>query len=314
MKVLPILATAAAVLATVSIVRTQPRPAKAEPPSPPPVAPYSETVAATGLIEPSTENVSIGTHLPGVVEKVSVVVGQQVKAGEPLFHIDVRHLDAQLAVRRAAAASARATIQTAETQLADERDQLIRSERLAKEKVISPDELARRQFAVRTAEAKLGEARATLTAAEAQVGETETELSRAVVTSPMDAEVLQVKVRAGEFAPAGQMAQPLLVLGRKRPLHLRVDVDEHEAWRVQPMASAVAHVRGNAGLQTRLRFVRFEPMVIPKRSLTGAADERVDTRVLQVVYEVLDDQLPLFVGQQMDAFIEAGSPVLAKAR
>jgi len=48
--------------------------------------------------------------------------------------------------------------------------------------------------------------------------------------------------------------------------------------------------------------------VIPKKSLTGDSTERVDTRVLQVIYRVEDDTLPLFVGQQMDVFIEA-SPV-----
>jgi len=33
---------------------------------------------------------------------------------------------------------------------------------------------------------------------------------------------------------------------------------------------------------------------------------RVDTRVLQVIYLVERADLPLFVGQQMDVFIEAG--------
>jgi hypothetical protein len=68
-----------------------------------------------------------------------------------------------------------------------------------------------------------------------------------------------------------------------------------------------AAVRGNAVLTTPLTFVRFEPFVLPKRSLTGDSTERVDTRVLQVIYRVEDDSLPLFVGQQMDVFIEAAS-------
>ena len=121
----------------------------------------------------------------------------------------------------------------------------------------------------------------------------------------MDAEVLQVKVRAGEYAPAGQVATPLLTLGRLKPLHLRVDVDEHEAWRVRPEAAAVAQLRGLANVKVPLRFVRFEPMVIPKRSLTGDSIERVDTRVLQIIYAVEQGSAPLFVGQQMDVFIEA---------
>ena len=86
--------------------------------------------------------------------------------------------------------------------------------------------------------------------------------------------------------------------------HIRVDVDEHEAWRVRPEATATAAVRGNTNLKTPLTFVRFEPFVVPKKSLTGDSTERVDTRVLQVIYRVENDALPLFVGQQMDIFIE----------
>ena len=55
-----------------------------------------------------------------------------------------------------------------------------------------------------------------------------------------------------------------------------------------------------------MEFVRFEPLVVPKKSLTGDATERVDTRVLQVIYRMVG-AMPerLFIGQQMDVFVEA---------
>jgi hypothetical protein len=64
-------------------------------------------------------------------------------------------------------------------------------------------------------------------------------------------------------------------------------------------------MRGNRELQTPAQFVRFEPYVVPKRSLTGDTTERVDTRVLQVLYRFNRGDLPVYVGQQMDVFIEA---------
>ena len=85
----------------------------------------------------------------------------------------------------------------------------------------------------------------------------------------------------------------------------RVDVEEHEASRVQSETRAIAAVRGYAEVKTPLAFVRFEPFVVPKKSLTGDSAERVDTRVLQVIYQIEDTNLPLFVGQQMDVFIDA---------
>ena len=77
-------------------------------------------------------------------------------------------------------------------------------------------------------------------------------------------------------------------------------------------ASAVGRLRGNAELKTPLTFVRFEPFVVPKRSLTGDSTERVDTRVLQAIYKVERDDLPLFVGEQLDVFIDAGRQVAAR--
>ena len=119
--------------------------------------------------------------------------------------------------------------------------------------------------------------------------------------------MLQVKVHLGEFAPTGALPTPLILLGSVDKLHVRVDVEEHEAWRVLPEARAAASVRGNSELKTSLTFVRFEPFVVPKKSLTGDSTERVDTRVLQVIYRIDDQNGPLFVGQQMDVFIDASN-------
>jgi hypothetical protein len=95
-------------------------------------------------------------------------------------------------------------------------------------------------------------------------------------------------------------------------LHVRVDIDENDAWKFQPCAPAVASVRGNPELKTPLQYVRTDPDVIPKVTLTGDTTQRTDTRVLQVVYSFDPAALPVYVGQLMDVFIEA-SPVFADA-
>jgi multidrug efflux pump subunit AcrA (membrane-fusion protein) len=154
-------------------------------------------------------------------------------------------------------------------------------------------------------------AQAQLEAAQAQVAVTEAELDRHTIKAPTDGTILQVKVRPGEYAMAGVLQTPLMVLGDVETLHVRVDVDENDAWRLHAGAPATAYVRGNRDLHAALTFVRVEPYVIPKRSLTGESTERVDTRVLQALYAFPRSALPVYVGQQMDVFIEAaplGSP------
>jgi multidrug efflux pump subunit AcrA (membrane-fusion protein) len=303
--ILPLIGVLAALWATYSIARTQPHRHRTEPPAPPPVSDFASTVAAVGLVEASTENISVGTPLGGVVTRVFVTAGQAVRAGEPLFELDVRQLRADLAVRQQSVAVARARSAVANAHLEDLRRQLEFAEQVKDRRAISAEELSRRRSAVETAAAELDEARAQLSAAESQAHAAQVEIERSTVRAPIDAEVLQVKLRVGEFAPAAPTSAPLILLGRSKPLHVRVDVDEHEGWRVRPGAEATGHLRGNADLKTPLRFVRFEPFVIPKRSLTGDSTERVDTRVLQVIYRVERDDLPLFVGQQLDVFIDA---------
>jgi hypothetical protein len=100
-----------------------------------------------------------------------------------------------------------------------------------------------------------------------------------------------------------------MLFGSLERIHLRVDVDENDAWRFRKDAAAVAFVRGNRELKTDLKFERVEPYVIPKRSLTGDSTERVDTRVMQAVYSFDREKLPVYVGQQMDVFIEVKNGV-----
>jgi multidrug resistance efflux pump len=142
--------------------------------------------------------------------------------------------------------------------------------------------------------------------ARAHVDQARTEIERLTVTSPIDGDVLKVGVRAGEQVGT-EAGQRLMVLGRVQPLCVRADFDESEIPRFDKTASARAHPRGDSGRSYRLRFVRVEPYVVPKQSLTGDNRERVDTRVLQVVYAVEEDSPGLFVGQQVDVYVDIDS-------
>lgn len=124
----------------------------------------------------------------------------------------------------------------------------------------------------------------------------------------MSGEILAVNIRPGEFvsagAPQGGSAEPYIRMGETRPLHVRIDIDEDEAVRLDIGAPAFVSPRGAAESQVRAGFVRAEPLVVPKRSLTNSSAERVDVRVLQVLYALPTTDM-FRVGQQVDAFIPA---------
>jgi len=285
---LALVGVALGILAAVQSARTlTPTPMVSEAPAPP----YETFVAGAGMVEANTENISISTQIAGVVSQIQVQIGSKVKKGDPLFTIDDRATRATLATQQAA-------VKVAKSQAAQAKYETTLDEGLVAKRVISKEEAELKNYAADTAADQVA-------MAQAQADATTTDLDRLTVRAPVDGEVLQLKIHLGEYAQTGVLAQPVILMGSIEPLNVRVDVDENEAWRVRNGASATGFLRGNKDITTPLKFVRFEPYVIPKVSLTGGSTERVDTRVLQVIFSFERGTLPVFVGQQMDVYIDA---------
>lgn len=289
--ILPVVAIIAVLFVIKTVIAGSVPPPVAAPVVEPARSPYPRFVAGSGIIEATDGNIAIAAPLPGIVKQVMVEVGDSVTIGQPLFSLDDREPLAQLGVAEAQLEKAKASLADAETQLS-----IYQSVQDAR--AITKGELLKRESAVSVAKAGV-------LAAQASIDEIKTTLDRMIVRSPLNGTVLQSKARVGEFAPASVMATPLMVVGVTLPLEVRVDVDENDAWRVKAGSRATAVLRGNTEISFPLTFGHFEPYVIPKRSLTGESTERVDTRVLQVMYSFERGSLPVYVGQLVDVFIES---------
>jgi multidrug resistance efflux pump len=328
----------------VQAAQSLPRPTT---PAEPPRSAFRDTVGGAGIVEAWTENISIGTPLAGVVLEVYVPVekvGQTVKKGDPLFLVDNRQLLATLKFNEANLRAARAQlakleaqprpeevppseakVKAAEANVDLQNDLADRGRRLRLTGAMAIEDVNQRTLALAVARQQLAQAKAEdallkagawkfdkdiasaqVALAEAQVLQTRTDLDRVLVRAPRDGVVLQVNVREGEFVgtPPGQALMLLGAINDK--VHLRVDVDEYDIPRFVKGARATASPRGHAEISYPLRFERVETYVIPKKSLTGDNTERVDTRVLQVIYSMVNDGR-VYVGQQMDVFIDAGA-------
>ena len=274
---------------------------------PPPVAPPQKNapddIAATGILEAKGENVAIGVPVAGLVKEVKIEVNQVIKAGEPLLILDDRELRASLLRQEAAIAVAQANLEVSRAELAKVQDMLDRLKSVTDQRAISQDDLRNRSNDVLVAKAQQQAAEAQLSAAKADVQQTALLIDRLTVKAPRDGTILQVNIRAGEYA-SPQNRLPALVLGDISTLHVRADVDEQNAMGVAPGRPATMSLKSDSTRKFTVKFVRIEPYVIPKVSLTGASTERVDTRVLQIIYELEKPQgESLYVGQQVDVFI-----------
>ncbi len=353
---LPFLAVMSFSFAMLQMTKAQQTPPPVSPPVDPGKSPFSRQVAGAGIVEPETENIAVGTHVPGVVKAVHIRVDDRIRAGAAVFDLDDRQMLAELTVRQTTRDNAAA--QVAKLEAMPRREELPPLEaKIAEAKANVDDkvklferakresdsgvgagetfdtrkmavEMARAQFRKAEADLELSRAgawkfdvavtRATLLQAEAQCEQTRTELDRLKVTAPrvrrpgadrnlnpipesdlVEFRVLQVNVRPGEYVGTNA-GQATIVLGTVGRLNVRVDVDENDIGRFQPGMRGTATPRGEPGTRFALSFVRVEPYVIPKKSLTGGNTERVDTRVLQVIYAIERSEAQLYVGQQLD--------------
>ncbi|WP_254507390.1 HlyD family secretion protein [Anatilimnocola floriformis] len=351
--IVPVIALSMLVFGMIHIISAEQQLPKTKPPHTPARNPYGNSIAASGLVEPQSENISIGSPLSGVLLDVFIPsdkVGQQVTKGTPLFRVDDRQLKAQYAWQQASLQAAEsqlaklaamprkedlppaeARVQAAEAKARLWLDQANRAKKLYAANAVQEEEYRTKvsqydeaQAQAMTAAAELAElkagawepdkqiARAAIEQAKAQLAITQTEIDRCLVRAPVDGQILQVSIRPGEYVSAPP-DKSLIVLGDLTRLRVRVEIDEQDIPRFSSGMPAQAYARGNNAKAIPLQFVRVEPYVVPKRSLTGDNTERVDTRVLQVIYEIGKSEQTLFVGQQMDIFLDAKEPA-AEAR
>ena len=156
-----------------------------------------------------------------------------------------------------------------------------------------PEDLAVAKSDVRTASSELA-------ATESDLALAETARELLIVRAPIDGTILKLDARPGEYKAAGPNSTALLRLGDISTLHIRTDIDELDSWRFDSAGKAVASIRGGSRLQVPLRFVRIVPDVAPKRTLTGENGERIDTRVMQVIYALENPPAFLQPGMLVD--------------
>ncbi len=285
---LPLFALVGLIFALISVFSRSSDPVR-KPLVTPPATIYQNTVAGIGVVEPKSEVINVGTDLSGIVRKVYVKVGDHVVQGAPLFTLDERDVDAQIKTLKA-------SLESSKIQLKDAVSQFSLVKNMEDSPAVSRDDFNRRKYAAEFASKRLEEAQFLLDQAQ-------TTKERLTIKAPISGEILYLNVRPGELAVASNLSDPLMSMGDMSALHVRVEIDEENASLIDSKSPAIGMNRSETKTEIPLEFVRFEPYVKPKKNL-AAAGQRVDTRVLQIIYRIGHLKRSPFVGQQMDVFIQ----------
>jgi HlyD family secretion protein len=253
-------------------------------------SPYETAIFANGIIEGEQSggsNIVIYPQVSGPVTQVYVHEGQVVSTRMPLLSIDD--------------SVPRANLELAGSNLKTARDQY--QKRLASytidPKSISKDTLD-------TAKDLEGQASAALKAASAL-------LQQYTIKAPVEGVILAVNTTVGSYVSSQgaydtyiQGFSPLVVMSASVvTLAVRCYVDEILISRLP----APDHIRAQMSIRgtdikVPLEFVRVQPYVSPKIELSNQRQEKVDLRVLPVIFRFQKKDFPgLYPGQLVDVFI-----------
>ncbi len=225
------------------------------------------TVTATGNLQPLNK-VEIGVEVSGTIEKIYVDYNDHVKKGQILARLDLSKFEAQVyrAEARLKAAQAELKKAEAELQLAKIRiRRLKRAYRLSHGKVPSKEEIDEAEAKLKIAEAKVESAKAEIFAAKADLKYYRTELSKAIIYSPIDGIVLAKHVEEGQTVAARFQTPVLFTLAEDlRKMELHVDIDEADIGKVKvgQLAEFTVDAYPEKVFRAKVKEVRFFPKIV----------------------------------------------------
>ncbi len=298
-------------------------------------------IAGPGRVEPYSEDIKIGSELSGRLKSVNVEEGDAIHRGQVLAELENADYRAQVESSRANVVAKQAvlrkvingarrqerdeawsSVNEAKAVMENAQSELHRRQELFSAGVVSREELDRYGREADVAKAKYEAAvqqhalvddhareedrslaEADLQLARAQMEEAQARYGKTFVRSPIDGSVLRKHHRSGEsVSNSSTVPDPILTIGDRKTLRVRVDVDETDVSRVR--VGQRAYVTADAFGKQKFwgQVVRVGQQLGPKNVRTDEPTEKVDTKILETLVE-LDPGSQLPDGLRVDAFI-----------
>jgi HlyD family secretion protein len=309
-------------------------------------------IAGPGRVEPSSEDIKIGSELSGRLKVVNVEEGDAIQRGQVLAELENADYRAQVesaranviakqavlrkvinGARRQERDEARSSVNEAKAVTENAKSELHRREELFSAGVVSREELERYAREADVAQAKYEAAvqqhalvddrareedqslaEADLQLAQAQLDEAQARYDKTFIRSPIDCTVLRKHHRSGEsVSNSSTVPDPVLTIGDRKTLRVRVDVDETDVSKVN--IGQRAYVTADAFGKQKFwgHVVRVGQQLGPKNVHTDEPTEKVDTKILETLVE-LDSGSQLPDGLRVDAFIVPEASEVAQNR
>lgn len=191
------------------------------------------TISSTGTLS-AISTVTVGSQISGQVTDVLVDFNSPVKKGDILARIDPSTYSAQLEQGNAQIASARAQLAQAQASLRNATLDFQRKQDLVQQKLIARSDFDLARAALDQAQAQVNSAQAQIRQQTASVQNTQVNIDRAIIRSPVDGVVLTRQIDPGQTVAASFSAPELFTIAEDlSKMQIQLSVDESDIGQIQ---------------------------------------------------------------------------------
>jgi HlyD family secretion protein len=209
------------------------------------------TVKASGEVEPKIF-VNISSQVPGQIVDLRTKVGDRVGKGDILLQLDPEQYRSTVTRLEANLRLARINLDKEKTSLTTYESTLRRQQALAKQMIVSADQLEQATLLVESSRIQVRGLEEQIQQASAELVKARDELAKTTIRAPIDGLVTLVNAKLGEQVIIGTMNNPgtvILVLSDMSEMLAEVRVDETEIAAMKPGQKAVVTIDALPGRQ-----------------------------------------------------------------
>ncbi len=191
-----------------------------------------QRVVATGQIS-AVQQVDVGAQVSGQIEKLHVVLGQEVKKGDLVAEIDSTTQENDLEINKARLETYEAQLNSRKISLKIARTKYERERRLIAKDATSSDKLEDAQNELAAAEAAVAEMESLLRQTRIAVNTAEVNLGYTKISSPLDGVVVSVAVEEGQTVNANQTTPTIVKIADLSQMEVKIEISEGDVTKLK---------------------------------------------------------------------------------
>jgi macrolide-specific efflux system membrane fusion protein len=216
------------------------------------------TVLASGTVE-AANLVSVGARVSGQIEKLNVVLGDDVTEGDLIAQIDSLDQQNTLAQARADLKQIEAQIVAQEASIREARLSVTRTTQLNDKRLASDADREAAEAAVAVAEASLEALLAQKASAEINVASAGLDLERTRITAPITGTIVAVVTSEGQTVNSAQSSPTIVKIAQLDRMVIKAEISEADVVRVEPGQIASFTLLGEPDLAYDATLRAVEP-------------------------------------------------------